>query len=248
MSASAYAVLLLLPYFVLGQLIAHRGGLPTRRQILPRVGVFLAALAVWATIPIYMHCGTRGPTDVSYMGVLCAPLALLFVRPLWPATIATFSIFGLGMANDSIYYRVLSRPGVTEYTQARWQREQRIDLEPLTAIFFTADGKFTKTYPAGYLDELRDKDVQEALNDFLQSHSIEDVRVTNEWHTPLTGLRRKETRPARIWFEGGRLDRGPSAFSLVGVGRFTIEEKEPTFRIQEDMIAAGAKSVKPSRR
>ena len=73
-----------------------------------------------------------------------------------------------------------------------------------------------KGHAAGFVDEI-DPEVAGLVTDV---YPWREYRLQRDWFTGLLDLWRFESRPARMWFEGGSYGKGKTAYRLIGLGEF----------------------------
>lgn len=214
MNPDQFAILMLVPFFATGILIAHWGGLPTKKDILLRILILVGAASVAAfCFPIYADDPV--PNTAASFGIFCAPLTAFFVRSLKISSFATVAICLLVSSNTALFVGIQSRPGMTRGSLSHYEKKNSRILEVIARdLEQHPDGR---SYPPSYVDQLDVKTVKD-------KQDLWDVpreyRYRQLWHAPITGLNEIDSRPARIWFKGGRLDQGASAFTIVGSGSF----------------------------
>ena len=220
MDASVYAILVLLPAFITGAFVAHYWFKPSIGEFLVRLG-FLIALVAYDLIFVPIYSDTSYPPAACYLVETCIPLVVLFVRPRVLAAVTAAAFVALTYGNLDLYRNVR---GVCLYSEKTYHRREDLNVRYAAILLAGAMESSNKIFAPGYLDEIKDPDVQEILSiSETGMHAVVDTRVTPLWHTPLTRLSKFETRPTRIWFSGGTMTYDFSKYHAIGIGSFRTD-------------------------
>ena len=228
MSPDAYAILILAPLFITGLLLAWFGGKVPAGQIGWRIiPILVGLLAGFIFFPVYS--GAPILPLAAYIPALCVPVCALFVKKFPLAVVACALLTLEGFFASFLYESALDSPGTTDYSPIGATRRLSIDLEHLAADVYCSAAKPDAGYPSGYLDESKDENVRAIVEADLKArlYPLVDFKVTPFWHTNMTRLWHMQTRPARIWFDGGKLD-NVNSYHIRPTGSFS---DAGTFRV-----------------
>lgn len=220
MDASVYAILVLLPVFITGVLLAHYRFRPSKGELLVRLGI-LVALLIYDLVFVPVYSDTSYPPPACYLVEACIPLIVLFVQPRVLAAVIAAVFVALTYGNLYLYRNLR---GVCLYSEKTYHRREDLNVRYVAILLGEVMENSKKTFAPGYLDEIKDPDVQEIVSTSETGmHAVVDTRVTPLWHTPLTRLSKFETRPTRIWFDGGTMTYDFSKYHAIGIGSFRTD-------------------------
>lgn len=209
----------MLPAFVTGVLLALYRGMPAKGERVLRAAAILAIFGVTFMVPIYSD--THIPPVTCELVWFCIPLVLLFVKPRLLCTVTTAAFTVLAVSNTSLYQIVSMRADVTLFSEQSYRVAEVVNVKRLANLLGQTVEGTHKEFPAGYVDAIRDPAIHGALATQGGSmYAVVESRVIPQWHTALTGMSLLETRPTRIWFDGGEMAPNPSLYHAVGIGAF----------------------------
>lgn len=217
MSPGFYIAIMLAPYVVLALLLIKWRGLP--RGWLEG-SIRAICLAVGLVLPFFVNViefATDHPPTPPWTGglLLLIPIALFSLQPRWLALGTAVLFFGLLYRNWSMYqsiYRAqdLTWRDVPMIPRSDQHQDEFLIVEDMANIH---EGE---RHAPGYVDEID----PQTYADATYFRPLREFRLERQWYTGLLDIWRYESRPARMWFDGGKLDQGKQAYHVVGFGEF----------------------------
>jgi hypothetical protein len=217
-SPELYLAVTLLPVIATVVLLFNWGSWTPRREILVRILILIATSFMLLLFPVYTDHPPSSP--VSVLGLFCVPLVVFFIKELRAAVVAGLVVAAFAFSNDSMYETAFRDPTLSRYFTRLNERENARSLT-FIALTVSDDAKPNSgPQPACFVDALQIRGIQEDIRETEKDFPVREYRLVPFWHSELTNLYRLESRPARVWFRGGRLDQDRHAYQIVGVGQF----------------------------
>jgi hypothetical protein len=210
---------MLLPAVATVVLLAKWRWRPKLADLAIRLGFVIAALMFGFTLiatPLPRHFPNPGPA--MWMGIYCAPIVLVFLRPAILAVGSAAVFLGICTQCIPMYKSIVRRSDM-------WANQLPVAPVGSSRNKFRSIVSFTQGYyegqtrPASYVADLG-KEIKLDIAALERYDPLRDFRLVRFWHSSMSNIAAFESRHARVWFDGGTIDEDEGAFRLIGEGEF----------------------------